>query len=112
MTRPCCWFCGKPGEASPAGSILCPGCRERYDEYRCGLCGQCVCVPRTMPHSDLCSGCVLRARTAELTAAELDRIRTLAAAGRRLEAIRELRQFLDLSLNDAAGLVCELEKDA
>lgn len=104
-----CWFCGKPGSSSAAGSVLCPGCRARYDEYLCAECGQNVCCSKTIPHGNVCESCLMRARAYRLPPFLLEPIAAEAKAGRTLSAIRIVRETLGWPLRDAIDLVGQIE---
>ena len=89
--------------------MFCAGCRERYDEYRCTRCGQRVVILRDIEHSDICSLCDLRARVNGLAEEEREAIRWLAKSGQRLQAIKEAKRILGVSLGDAAFVAEELK---
>ncbi len=107
-----CWFCGQPGSASSVGSILCPACRAKYDEYYCAKCGQNCCTSRSTPHSDVCASCLMRERAALLPPSILEPIRAEVAAGRTISAIRLARETLDWPLRDAIELADSLRQMA
>jgi uncharacterized Zn finger protein (UPF0148 family) len=105
-----CDFCGKPAKRSRLGSMFCAGCQERYDEYLCSGCGQRVVILRDIGHTDICSLCDLRARVNGLPKEEREAIRRLAKSGQRLEAIKETKRILGVSLGDAALVAEDLKQ--
>lgn len=107
-----CWFCGKPGSASAAGSVLCPACRAEYDEYLCAECGQNVCIIKTeaTPFGDVCSGCHMRACAALLPLSLLEQILTEVRAERVIPAMKIARETLNWPMRDAIYLVEEIKR--
>ncbi len=91
--------------------MFCSDCQERYDEYLCSRCGQRVVYLRGGELSNPCCHCVLRARLNELPNEDREAIRGLVNSGRRIEAIKEARRILELSIGDASFVVEQLREE-
>lgn len=99
----------RSGPEMAAGSVLCPVCRARYDEYLCAECGQNVCCSKIIPHGNVCESCLMRARAYRLPPFLLEPIAAEVKAGRTLSAIRLVRETLGWPLRDAIDLVGEIK---
>lgn len=103
-----CDMCGRPSTPSRAGFFLCAECLERYDEQVCSRCGIRMVVLKTIEHSEVCSLCELRAQINALPEEQREAIRQLAKSGQRLEAVKEAKRVLGVSVGDAAFVAGEL----
>jgi hypothetical protein len=103
-------MCGEPSAPSREGFFLCAECLQRYDEQLCSRCGIRMVVLKSIEHSGTCSLCELRAKVNDLPMEAREAICRLAKSGQRLEAIKEAKRVLDVSLGDAAFVAEELAK--
>ena len=97
-----CEICGKPGVPTTLGGYLCTDCVVRYDEYRCSRCSQRSLVLKDWEHSDLCGLCSIMDRINGLSQEQKEAMRDLATSGDRVNAIRNAKHLLGVSVGDAA----------
>jgi hypothetical protein len=108
-------MCGKPADPTPLGALICPECRPRYREFRCGGCGEQVArlgdPTADWPEFDagICLLCRIAERVAALTEADREAIRAAVSRGT-VSAVIEVRKRPGWSIGDAAYAV-ELLRD-
>lgn len=101
-----CEICGLPALPTVLGGRLCD--RHRPNERQCTCCGVRIWGWPEPPEFDPCSTCRLRERipamTRNMTEAEREAVQLHIQAGRRISAIKTLRDALDLPLKEAIDL--------
>jgi hypothetical protein len=107
---PRCYICGNPAKATRRGSWMCPSCLERYEDYQCSRCGGWVCIAKTEPHTDVCSGCDLRMRLDAVPVVQREAIRAAIVEVGEFAALRVARQRLWWGLKDTMAAIRELSK--
>lgn len=117
MTDERCEMCGKAAERTALGSLLCPGCRIRYQEFICQRCGQRVMYldETATEHPEfaagICATCRIRERADVLGSA--DRKAILAAARQGVvRGVKEARDRLGWSISEATSLIHVLLDEA
>jgi DNA-directed RNA polymerase subunit RPC12/RpoP len=105
---PRCQVCGRPAQRTVA-SPLCSECLERYEDYRCARCGRQIRILKTEHHTAFCSVCDLRLKIERLPAEQQEAMRRLVRSERKIEAIREARRVLGVSLREAMDILVAFE---
>ena len=101
-----CEICGEPALATALGGRLCD--LHRPNERQCTRCGVRLWGGAGPPEFDPCSTCRFRQRIPammrNLTEAEREAVHQHIQAGRRINAIKTLRETLKLPLKEAIEL--------